>query len=302
MIFSELYSAYYNAVADIIAAVIDGEGSEKELQSAVTKRAFGESVLTILPSLKSEKWQVMRSDLTTPIEHKPTMPPTLLQKRWLKAISLDPRIRLFGVEIQGLDDVDPLFTAEDYCVYDKYTDGDPYDDEGYISRFRLILQALHEGTWLKLHMVTGKGQIMHILCRPIKLEYSEKDDKFRLITAGDRRVTTVNLARITECELFLAGETATAEANDVKYDTITVVITDERNTLERFMLHFAHFEKRAEKIDEKHYSVKIKYAADDMAEMVIRMLSFGALVEVLGSDRFKEAFLEKLKMQFGCGL
>lgn len=68
------------------------------------------------------------------------------------------------------------------------------------------------------------------------------------------------------------------------------------------MLHFAHFEKRAEKIDEKHYIVKIKYVADDMAEMVIRMLSFGALVEVLGSDRFKEAFLEKLKMQFGCGL
>ena len=50
MIFSELYSAYYNAVAAIIRCVIDGEHSEKELQRIVTDRAFGESVMTILPA------------------------------------------------------------------------------------------------------------------------------------------------------------------------------------------------------------------------------------------------------------
>ena len=54
MIFSELYSAYYNTVAAILSAILDGEHSEQELQMIVTDRAFGESVLTILPSLKSE--------------------------------------------------------------------------------------------------------------------------------------------------------------------------------------------------------------------------------------------------------
>ena len=49
MIFSELYSAYYNAVAAIISGIIEGEHSEKELQKAVLERAFGESVLTIMP-------------------------------------------------------------------------------------------------------------------------------------------------------------------------------------------------------------------------------------------------------------
>ena len=89
MIFSELYSAYYNTVAAIISGILDGEHSEKELQKIVTDYAFGESVLTIMPSLKSEKWQLMHSDMTTKLEHKPTIPLTLLQKRWLKAISLD---------------------------------------------------------------------------------------------------------------------------------------------------------------------------------------------------------------------
>ena len=101
MIFSELYSAYYNTVAAILCRVLLGDCSEKELQGIVAERAFGESVLTILPSLKSGKWQLLRPDMTTPIVHKPTVPLSTLQKRWLKAISLDPRIRLFGAVRRG---------------------------------------------------------------------------------------------------------------------------------------------------------------------------------------------------------
>ena len=93
MIFSELYSAYYNAISSIICEIIGGEHSEKELQKIVTERAFSESALTIMPSLKSGKWQLVNSDMTTPLKHMPTMPLTDLQKRWLKAISLDPRIK-----------------------------------------------------------------------------------------------------------------------------------------------------------------------------------------------------------------
>ena len=69
MIFSELYSAYYNTVAAIISRIIDGERSERELQKIVADHAFGESALTIMPSLKSGKWQLVREDMTTPLEH-----------------------------------------------------------------------------------------------------------------------------------------------------------------------------------------------------------------------------------------
>ena len=102
MIFSELYSAYYRTVSEILRAIIEGEHSEKDLQKIVSDHAFGESVLAILPALKSEKWQLMRPDMTTPLAHKPTLPLTTLQKRWLKAISLDPRVRLFGVSFPAL--------------------------------------------------------------------------------------------------------------------------------------------------------------------------------------------------------
>ena len=302
MIFSELYSAYYNTVAAILSAIIDGEHSEQELQKIVTDRAFGESVLTIMPALKNEKWQLVHSDMTTPLEHKPTTPLTTLQKRWLKAISLDPRVKLFGVEFPDLEDVEPLFTTADYYIYDQYNDGDPFEDAQYIRNFRIILEAIRKGTQIKFEMINRKGNMMFVRCRPLRLEYSEKDNKFRLVTAGWRAVSTVNLAKIRSCAHDMGDRRVSSREKTVTQDTITVKIRDERNAMERFMLHFAHFEKQAEKLDKKHYLVKIKYAHDDESEMVIRILSFGPMVEVLEPESFKNLIIEKLKKQLNCGL
>lgn len=302
MIFSELYSAYYNSVAAIISRIIDGEHSEKELQKIVAERAFGESALTILPSLKSEKWQLVHSDMTTSLERKPTMPLTTLQKQWLKAISLDPRVKLFNVEFPALDGVEPLFTPSDYYVYDKYSDGDPFEDKEYIRQFRVILEAIRQNTQIKFEMVNRNGKTMFIRCRPLRLEYSEKDDKFRLITSGWHSVSTVNLAKIKSCDHYTGEKPLDNEAREVRYETATVKLADERNALERFMLHFAHFEKQAEKLSDNLYLVKIKYDYADEPEMVIRILSFGPMVEVLGSESFKNSVIEKLKKQINCGL
>ena len=302
MIFSELYSAYYNVIAAIISDIIEGEHSEKELQKIVSERAFGESVLTIMPSFKSEKWQLVHPDMTTALEHKPSMPLTILQKQWLKAITLDPRIKLFGVEISGLEDVEPLFTQDDYYVYDKYSDGDPYEDEEYIRQFRVILEAIRKGIQIKFEMTNRFGKPMFIRCYPVRLEYSEKDDKFRVVTAGWRSVSTVNLSKIRACVHYNGEKPLDHVEHEKQYDTITLKVTDERNALERVMLHFAHFEKQAEKLDKNTYLVKIKYVHDDESEMVIRILSFGPMVEVIGSESFKKLVIEKLKKQKNCGL
>ena len=135
MIFSELYSAYYNTVAKIMEAAFNPEATEKDLQRCVMEEAFSESVLTILPALKSGKWPLLHEDLSPVLLHKPTMPLTNLEKRWLKAIAEDPRVKLFDVAFPELNDVEPLFTRDDYKIYDQYSDGDPFEDEAYIKHF-----------------------------------------------------------------------------------------------------------------------------------------------------------------------
>jgi len=301
MIFNEIYSAYYNAVAKIITAVLNGVTSEQELNKIVSDNAFGESMLTVLPSLKSEKWQLVKADMSTPIVHTPTMPLTLMQKQWLKAISLDPRLKLFGVELKGLEDVEPLFTSEDYYIYDKYGDGDPYEDEKYIEHFRTILYALKHKQNLKIEMPNRKGNTVYVRCMPKRLEYSEKDDKFRLVTAGCRFVSMVNLARITKCHLYNGDTVIDPAPYEERLETVTLRVSEERNTLERCLLHFAHFEKRAERVDD-HYLLHVKFHKDDEPEMVIRILSFGPTVEVLAPDNFKNLIINKLKSQKSCDL
>ena len=240
--------------------------------------------------------------MTTPLLHTPTMPLTTLQKQWLKAISLDPRVKLFGVSFPALEGVEPLFTAADYCVYDKYGDGDPFEDEEYIRQFRTVLSAIRQKAQISFEMCNRKGKSVRLRCRPLRLEYSEKDDKVRFITAGRRRGATVNLARIKDCALYTGNKHAPLAVREPVYDTLSVRITDERNAMERFMLHFAHFEKQAERIDGAHYLVHIRYDREDETELVIRILSFGPLVEVLGSERFRQLIIQRLKQQYACGI
>ncbi len=302
MIFSELYSAYYNAVAAILSHILAGETDEKALQEQVVKNAFGESLLTILPSLKSEKWQLVTKELRTPITHVPTMPLTALEKSWLKAISLDPRVRLFDLQLEGLEDVEPLFTSDDYVIFDKYSDGDPFEDEGYIERFHTVLDAIKNRYPLTVVMTNRKGVSVRRHVMPIRLEYSEKDDKFRLISADGRFGSTINLGRVTECRKYSGAPLAFPVSEQSIPGTVTLSVTDERNALERVMLHFAHFEKRAERIDGRHYRLYIKYDRADETELVIRILSFGPFVKVEEPPEFVELIKDRLRRQMRCHL
>lgn len=298
MIFSELYSVYYNTVAKIIGKATEKSLTEKELAELVRENAFSESTLTVLPALKKQKWQLLLPNLTTPIKHTPSMPLTLLQKRWLKAMICDKRIKLFGITAEALDDITPLFTEDDYCVYDKYSDGDDYCDEGYIARFRTVLTALREKRRLSVTMINRRGVKMHLTVMPKKLEFSEKDDKFRLIAEGFRQVSIINLGRITQCSLCEndANGFSRPKPRDAMRE-VTLVLTDERNALERVMLHFAHFEKRAERIDENRYRLTLKYDTDDETELIVRILSFGPMVKVEAPARFVGLITERLTRQ-----
>lgn len=300
MIFSELYNVYYNAVAKILSEAVDGTLDEKKLGEIVDRSAFGESFLTVIPALKNQKWQLLNSDYSTPLVNKPTMPLTDLQKRWLKAISLDRRIKLFDIDFSGLEDVDPLFTDKDFIIYDKYNDGDDFEDENYIAHFRLILDSIKNNYPLKIAINNrhGKRVTMNIIAD--SLEYSEKDDKFRIITRCSG-MNTVNVGRIISCERY-EGSRVRAINRNIKMKKLVFDVTNERNALERSMLHFAHFEKQTEKIGENLYRVTLFYDKDDETEMVIRILSFGPKIKVIEPENFINLIKDRLKRQKSCEL
>lgn len=300
MIFNELYSAYYNTVAKIISLVIRGDANESKINEIVNNYAFGESILKVWPSLKNEKWQLVRGDFSTPVKNPPTMPLTLVQKQWLKAIMFDPRAALFDLKIEGLDDVEPLFTPDDYVIYDKYLDADPFADPVYVKNFKTVLSAIKNEAPLKISLLTRKGRRVSKNVFPQKLEYSEKDDKFRLIGVSRSHFEIINLGRILSVE-EIPNQAFEYKSLIPKAEKVILKVTDERNALERAMLHFAHFEKRAEKVDEQTYLLHLIYNKDDETELVIRVLSFGPLIEAVEPPHFRNLIIERLKSQMELG-
>lgn len=314
MIFSELYSAYYNAVAGILKQALEKPLTKKEIRKIVEETAFAESFLTIEQKLLNGNeeegcWQLLDEEGYALVEEIPTMPLTKLQKRWLKAIASDKRIRLFlNSEESDLDkldfqDVEPLFRQDDYVIYDQYLDGDDYDDPEYQAHFRLVLDAIWNQYPIEVEMESPKAGRMHVNMLPEKLEYSEKDDKFRVIgRRGPKKAEIVNLARIKKVTRSHKQLADAEQMREIPKQSVTLSIYDQRNALERVMLHFAHFEKRSEKTDNRRYKITIYYDGGDETELVIRILSFGPMVKVLEPDRMVSLIKARLRKQMSCGL
>ncbi len=301
MIFGELYSVYYKTVAKILETAFDPKATQQDLQQCVLEEAFSESVLTILPSLQSGRWPLLKSDLSPALKHKPTMPLTTLQKRWLKSISMDPRVKLFGVAFPNMDGIEPLFTPEDYRVYDQYGDGDPFESELYIQHFRLILTAIRKNRPIRFAMLNRHRDKVWVRCYPKGFEYSLKDDKIRILAEGCF-FRQFNLGRVIYCEIYEGRGPWRQMPKVEEQKELTLQITNERNALERVMLHFAHFEKQAERLGENKYLLRLKYYENDETEILIRVLSFGPFVKVLDPQCFVNLIKERLISQKSCEL
>lgn len=302
MLFHEIYGCYYTCVSHILEKAVKAELSETELRNIIMTYAFPESFLAIEPALQTFQWQLLRNDLTTPLQHIPSRPLTLLEKRWLKAISLDPRIQLFEVSMDALTDIAPLYTPEDIVYFDQYLDRDDVKDPVYIKNFHKIRQARKQHRMLQISFMTGKGKHKTILCQPLDLEYSLKDDKFRLYVLYKQKTLTINLSRILHVEIKDTYHSEKLPSVSIRKRYIIMELVDQRNALDRVMLHFAHFEKQAQRLDQDRYQVKIIYDQDDETELLIRVLSFGPFVKVIEPKRFVSQIKQRLVSQKSCGL
>lgn len=111
----------------------------------------------------------------------------------------------------------------------------------------------------------------------------------------------LNLGRIINCQLYTGTGQWNEKPEAMQIRELTLQINDERNALERVMLHFAHFEKQAELVDDNKYLLHLKYYATDETEIVIRVLSFGPCVKVISPDSFVGLIKERLEEQMACG-
>ena len=260
-----------------------------------------------MPALEDEIWLLLTKDFKTPLQYKPTMPLTLLQTRWLKALLLDERVRLFftdaelAEEEKALQEVEPLYRPEQFVFFDRFVDGDDYKNARYRENFQQIMQAIKQRVAVDASYRTNKDNvIVWTNLVPVTLEYSAKDDKFRLQGMAGARQVTLNLGKIITVEL---GEPLEKEPpqHAVPQEKLVLELVDERHTMMRALMHFSDLAKETEKLDDTHYLLTVYYDKSDETEMVYRVLSFGPTMKVKEPEGFVELVKERLTEQMGLG-
>ena len=323
-IFSEIYGAYFRTAASLLAR--RGKPlSESDVYKAAERHGFRDSALflpkKLFPQKDNSDWGLFQKAENgfLPITKKP--PPDILsgmQKSWLKAKLADPRFVLFldDSEIERLSeklkDVRPLYKPEHFRFFDRFNDGDDYQDPEYRAHFRALLSAVKSHEALMIGYLSGHGNAMNAIVLPLKLEYSAKNDKFRVycrtVTNGVLRGgITINVGRIRALEPTGKRFTKTTADNAAMNrffsdrrapEPVTVFVKPERNAPERFLMEFANYEKRTERDPENgSLTVNIYYDRADETELLILLLSFGAAVEILAPKYFREQAAERVKRQ-----
>lgn len=315
-LFSEVYNCYFLVVRRILDEASCRTLTERDMNRIAGLYGYEESALAIVPKLAGGEWDLLtraedgfRSKVSAPLP----LPLTKLQQSWLKALVSDARFRLFFSDEelcrleQSLEGVKPLFSPDDFLYFDRYADGDPYALESYREHFRAILDGMRGNKILAIDYFSSKNRLAVHRYLPCRLEYSAKDDKFRLLAVRLRKdnsfscLTFLNLSRIMRiCD---TGEIGGTRPDIDAYlerslcsEPVVLEISNERNALERTMLHFACYQKQTEKLgDSGKYLCRIYYSKDVETELLIQVLSFGPVVKVLGP----EGFLRQVKERVG---
>lgn len=313
-LFSEIYSCYYRVLRHLLCS--QNPLTIKEIYNRICQEGFEESLLSIIPKLESGAWDLFQKNgelHLSKISPSFTTPLSDLEKSYLKALLSDTRIGLFLDEEQletlhhMLASVSPLWTQEQFCCYDRFADGDPYQDKTYRQNFRLLLEAQKKRQYADIDYNSPKGNRVHHYYVPIRLEYSAKNDKFRLLALEQgrqkrRKIEILNIDRIGSVSLTDKTLPSSVDINAIIRNSyyrepLKLLIVNKRNALERAMLHFANYEKNTVKINENTYECLIYYNQSMETELLIEVLSFGPMLTVIGNERFLNSLKMRLRLQ-----
>lgn len=313
-LFSELYNCYYRVVDQILQEAQKHPLSEKKIYQICQEMGFAESGFYIFPKLSNGEWQLLSYDGShyhSLIKEQPSMPLTLLQRSWLKTLLTEDRFRLFFTDAElssladYLADANILWERKDFHYYDRYADGDDYASVTYRQHFQMLLTALSHRQYVHISYHSMKGHWLAHHYLPLRLEYSAKNDQFRLLAIAKKnpsRLQTINLRGIQEVSLLPQYvekdfDFEAAIRSSYYHEPVCLRIKNQRNALERAMLHFANYEKETKKIDENTWECFIYYNHSMETELLIEVLSFGPTIQVIGPPSFLAQVKQRLSKQ-----
>ncbi|MCM1314769.1 MAG: WYL domain-containing protein [Prevotella sp.] len=308
-IFHEIYSNYFRIASEILKFP---EITKEDKNKIISRLGFSETSLYIPDDL----WGLLKKNNSgnyiPVIKNKPVSVLTEIQKRWIKAKLESPKINLFLEKDiinslkKCLENVKPLYSENNFRYTDRFSDGDNFSDVNYQENFRKIISAVKMHEIIEINFNSRNNQKISGLYVPVKIQYSPKNNRFRILAFSVQkdRTSIINIGRITDIkntgEIFHENISVERYFSEHKcQNPVTVRISTERNATERFFMEFAPYEKRTEYDSETGVCmVQLWYDRLDETELLIRLLSFGAVIEIVSPPEFRRKAKERIDRQY----
>lgn len=330
-LFNELFSNYAIVLADSVLESSDEKASvniEKCLSNNIDKRlsylSNSEKQITrdvLIQLLKNS--ELINKNRQTRFVMKggskkengylhSLLPLTKMECRWLITVLEDPLAHIFltDEQINVLKDnvnnvqlnVNPI-NMECINYYDRYNLIDRsniytsklkrYSDND-IKTVKTIYNAIREGKKILFMYTNGNEKSYMVKCSPVYLEYSRRDDVFRLecVNADKKYIVKYNIPRISKIKNL-------EESFDIKYsremyekiykENILSIDIDfyegEKNILDRLLTEFSIWKKTCRyDIEKNKYTMKLNYNISDEKEILIRLLGYGPYIKIRSSS------------------
>lgn len=316
--FNEIYGAYYDMMHRILDRAAGAPVTASAIADIVSAYGFAESSLHFTPDALAQDGTGYNLLSQTPdgyasvLKAAPTECLTLNQRRLVKALLRDKRIRLFldDPEMTALDEalkeVAPLYGMDDIVMTETAADSDDYADAAYRERFRVVLNAIRQQQALIVVYNSSRGERKTVRIAPYKLEYAVRDDKFRLCGVSlykDRPSKYIKLNVMRMLHVKPVGPTPRIDSEafierKMLKEPITVEVSDFRNGFERIFIGLSNY-RRTSSLDEEtgKCTMQIYCTDDDVQELLIVMLSYGPAIRVIGPPEFREKYVERVRRQ-----
>lgn len=296
-LFSEIHSLYYQLMTQLLQTKTAAE--QREL---LEQNGFKETPFEMSAYLTEDKdgWHLTKDNRPI-LKHPPkAFPLTKLEKAWLAAIQQEQKFACFS-EPFDLGDYEPLFNWQDVHYFDQFVSEDSFTG-AYAQIIRKLLQSITNQQVVQLdYQAAGKKQATTHLFQPLKLEYSAKNNKFRVLgkrkTGRSWKTVTFNCSDIQSLEPAKDLPIEGMVWSQPKLCKIVCHLIDKRSALERATFHFSNYRKTVERIGDNQYRLTIFYEKKDETELLINVLSFGARMKVVEPDSFIQLVKERLIRQ-----
>lgn len=253
-------------------------------------------------------FEFLNDEINNPID---LLPLTLLEIQWMVNILKHPLAKCFLNENEIkviLDKVeDPeIFDINKVVLYDQYLGVDEfYKSFDFSTLIPKIMSAIRDNRMIAINYKSQYGKRSDYVCSPVDIEYSKRDNKIRIrAVSKSNDVKTFNLERILDVDILdelydkdFAEDVIKKYLNENQCELV-IFFNETKNVPDRILTEFSCFKKKCCKWGNERYRMTLYYDKEDKREILVRLLSYGSLINVFNdTGDVRHELIERLERQ-----